>query len=214
MRLPVERLLGGAVGAGDQHLAAALAVAGGVDDDPLALAHAAEGGLVAEQLQRVDRLAALADQQAVVVLAVDDGVDPVVVLADLDLTFKVKLVENPLDQLPHPLGRLRRPIPVPSLMTLILSAGEPLAVERGIRSGRSQSSGSVPRPDARERPQAARPATGAGPLTPTAASSFSAAAAGRFRRRGLLRRRHLRAAGSTCLITYCWPIVQMLVVIQ
>ena len=66
-----QRLLGGAVGAALERLAAALAVAGGVDDDPFALAQAAEGGLVAEQLQGVDRLAAFADQQAVVVLALD-----------------------------------------------------------------------------------------------------------------------------------------------
>ena len=66
-----QRLLGGAVGAALEGLAPALAVAGGVDDDPLALAQAAEGGLVAEQLQGVDRLAAFADQQAVVVLAFD-----------------------------------------------------------------------------------------------------------------------------------------------
>ena len=66
-----QRLLGGAVGAALERLAAALAVAGGVDDDPFALAQAAEGGLVAEQLQGVDRLAPFADQQAVVVLALD-----------------------------------------------------------------------------------------------------------------------------------------------
>ena len=66
-----QRLLGGAVGAALERLAPPLAVAGGVDDDPFALAQAAEGGLVAEQLQGVDRLAPFADQQAVVVLAVD-----------------------------------------------------------------------------------------------------------------------------------------------
>src|SRR5829696_6593205 len=108
----VEGTLSGAVGAGDENLPAPLAVAGGVEHDALALAHAAESGLVAEQLQRVDRLPAFADQQAVVVLAADDDVDPIVPLLDLNLTFKVKLVEGLLDQLPDPLRRLRRPFPV------------------------------------------------------------------------------------------------------
>jgi predicted RNA-binding protein YlqC (UPF0109 family) len=39
-------------------------------------------------------------------------VDAVVALAHLNLTFKVKLVENAFDQLSDPLGRLRRPIPI------------------------------------------------------------------------------------------------------
>ena len=141
MRLLVEGPLGGAVGAGDEDLPAALAVAGGVEDDPFALAQAAEGRLVAEQLQGVDRLAALADQQPVVVLAADDGVDPVVVLADLDLTFKVELVEDPLDHLPDPLGRLRRPIPVslthaadPTRWESVAEADRALScAERGVR---------------------------------------------------------------------------------
>src|SRR5215213_5064017 len=103
--------LGGAVGAGDEDLAAALAVASGVEDDALALPHPAEGCLVAEQLQGVDSLPALADQQAVVVLAADHDVDAVITLLDLNLTLKVELVEDLLDQLPDPLRRLRRPVP-------------------------------------------------------------------------------------------------------
>ena len=95
----LKRLLGGAVGAALEGLAAALAVAGGVDDDPFALAQAAEGGLVAEQLQGVDRLAAFADQEAVVVVALDRDGDAVVVLLDLDLAVEVELVEDALDQL-------------------------------------------------------------------------------------------------------------------
>src|SRR6185312_3127723 len=74
-------------------------------DHPFAIAQAAEGGLVAEQLQGVDRLPSFADQQAVIVLADDGHDDPVVVLLDLHLTVEVKLVEHPLDQLA---GTLRR----------------------------------------------------------------------------------------------------------
>ena len=60
----LERALGGAVGLALDRLAAALAVAGGVDRDALAVAAAAEGDPVAEQLDRVDRLPAAADQHA------------------------------------------------------------------------------------------------------------------------------------------------------
>src|SRR4051812_24845274 len=117
----LEGPLGSAIGPGDEDLAPALPVARGIEDDPLALAHTPEGSLVAEQLQRVDRLAAFADQEPVVVVAVDDDVDAVVSLADLNLTFKVKLVEALLDELPHSLGRLRRPIPVSIAHSPILS---------------------------------------------------------------------------------------------
>ena len=107
-----QRLLGGAGGAGGEDLAAALAVAGGVEQDPLALADPAEGGLVAEQLQRVDRLAAAADQEPVVVVAADDRFDRLVVLGDLDIALEVELVEDALDELAHPLRRLLRPLPL------------------------------------------------------------------------------------------------------
>src|ERR1044072_879905 len=119
----VQRLLGGAVGACRQHLAPFLPVAGGVEHDPLAVPHAAEGRLEAEQLQRVDRLPALADQQPVVVLAPHDGLDPLVILTNLHLTVQIQLIENPLDKLPDPLSGLLRPIrtvaharqPIPAL---------------------------------------------------------------------------------------------------
>ena len=105
-----QRLLGGAVGAALEGLAAALAVAGGVDDDPLALAQAAEGGLVAEQLQGVDRLAAFADQEAVVVLALDVTGIRLVVLLDADLAVEVELVEDALDELRDALGGIVGPV--------------------------------------------------------------------------------------------------------
>ena len=122
MLLEDERLLGGAVGAALERLAASLAVAGGVDDDPLALTQAAEGGLVAEQLQGVDRLPAFADQQAVVVLAQNGDRDPLVVLADLDLALEIELVEHALDQIAGaicgavwPVGGLRHASRLPDL---------------------------------------------------------------------------------------------------
>ena len=60
----LERTLGGAVGLALEQLAAALAVAGGVDDHALAVDRAALGRAVADELDRVDRLAAAADQAA------------------------------------------------------------------------------------------------------------------------------------------------------
>ena len=88
----LERPLGGAVGLALDHLAAALAVAGGVDPDALAVAAPAEGGPVADQLHGVDRLAAAADQQAEV-LAVDPCRD---------------LVRRSPRRRPRPRGRARR----------------------------------------------------------------------------------------------------------
>src|SRR5690349_17428231 len=91
-----ERLVGGPIGPALERLAAALAVAGSVDDHALALAQAAEGGLVAEQLQGIDRLPSFADQEAVVVLALDGQQDAVVVLLDHDLAVEIELVEDAL----------------------------------------------------------------------------------------------------------------------
>src|SRR5688572_19490219 len=79
---------------------AALAVAGGVDGDPLAVRLALEGGPVADQLQGIEGLAAAADQDAEVVLAVDVGEDLLVGLGHLDVGVEVELVEDPLED--HP----------------------------------------------------------------------------------------------------------------
>ena len=90
-----------------ERLAAPLAVAGGVDGDPLALALAAEGGAVAEQLQGVERLAAAADQDAeVVALALDPAEDPLLVLLDLDLGVEVEGVGDLLEHGGHPARRV------------------------------------------------------------------------------------------------------------
>ena len=105
-----QRLLGSPVGPSGQGFAAPLAVAGSVDDDPLALTHAAESRLVGEQLQRVDGLAALADQQPVIVVALNGGSDAVVLHPNLDLTTEVKLIENALNNLPNPLRGLLWPV--------------------------------------------------------------------------------------------------------
>jgi len=111
------------------HSAAMVTNVGRVEDDALAIAHAAESGLEAEQLQSVDRLASFADQQAEVVLPGDHRLDPVVVLANLNLTVKVKLVQNPLNQLPNPLSRLLGPF------RLITHAPNPIPA-RVARGGR------------------------------------------------------------------------------
>src|SRR5918992_84389 len=116
-----ERLLGGAVGAGGERLATTLAVAGRVDDDALSLAHSAKRRLVAEQLKGVDRLPATADQEPVIVIALDHGLDPLLVLVDVDFAVEVELVEDPLDHLPDALPRLRRPLPVTHAASLFLA---------------------------------------------------------------------------------------------
>ena len=99
-----QRLLGGAIGAALERLAAPVAVARGVDDHAFAVAQAAESGLVAEQLQGIDRLAPFADQEAVVLLADDGHDDPIVVLLDLHVAVEVELIEHSLDQLAGALG--------------------------------------------------------------------------------------------------------------
>jgi hypothetical protein len=170
-----ERLLGGAVGTALEHLAPALAVAGGVEEDPLALPHAEEGGLVAEQLQRVDRLPAAADQQAVVVVALDNRLDRLLVLGDLDVALEVELVEDALDHLAHALGGLLRPL-------LRLRHGGSL-----IRA----------RPRAQRRFFFFLRGGGGGGFAARTSSGVGAT-----------------GGGMTLLTTYCWPIVQTLVVIQ
>ena len=70
----------------------------------------AEGRLVAEQLQRVDRLAAAADQQPVVLVADDGRLDALLALIELDLTIEIELVEDALEQHGNPLTRLLRPL--------------------------------------------------------------------------------------------------------
>src|SRR3954452_24171455 len=94
-----ERLLGCPVRPPLERLPAPLPIASCVDDHPFTLADPAEGRLVAEQLQRVDRLTAFADQEPVIVLALDREEDSLVVLLDHDLAVEVELVEYALDQL-------------------------------------------------------------------------------------------------------------------
>src|SRR6185312_727294 len=105
-----QRLLGGAVGAALERLLAPPTVARGIDDHPFAIAQTAEGGLVAEKLQSIDRLAPFADQEAVVVFADDRDDDPVVVLLDLHVAIEIELVEHSLDQLAGALGRRIGPV--------------------------------------------------------------------------------------------------------
>ena len=92
-----DRLLGSAPGALGDHLFALLPVARGVEYHPLAFADPLKGGLEAEQLERVDRLATAADQQAVVVFAFDCRGDRLVVFFDHHGSIEFQLVEHTLD---------------------------------------------------------------------------------------------------------------------
>src|SRR5690242_6418504 len=107
-----QRLLRRPIRAGGQRLPPPLAVAGGVDRHALALADPAKGRLVAEELESVNRLAAPADQEAVVVVPDHLGLDRRFTLLDLHLTLEVKLVEDAGEQQAHALRRLGWPIPV------------------------------------------------------------------------------------------------------
>lgn len=105
-----ERLLGGPVGPALERLAPPLAVAGRIDDHPFALAETAEGGLVAEELESVDRLPPFADQEAVILLALDREQDPVIVLVDDNLAVEVELVEDSLYEVLGALGGIVGPV--------------------------------------------------------------------------------------------------------
>ncbi len=105
-----KRLLGGTIGSRGQRLTTPLAVSRRVDHNPLSLPQAAKGRLVGEQLQSIDRLAPFADQQPVIVVAINGSSDPVVLLANLDLAIEVKLIENALNNLPNPLRGLLWPV--------------------------------------------------------------------------------------------------------
>ena len=99
-----KRLLRGAVGACDQQLSALLAIPGRIEHDPLALTHPQEGGLIAEQLQGIDRLASFSNQQAIaLIVTLDHEFNLLVVLMNLNLTLEVKLRKNALYELLRPL---------------------------------------------------------------------------------------------------------------
>ena len=112
----LQRPLGGAIGLALDRFLAALPVAGGVHDHALSLLEPTECGPVAEQLHRVDRLAAAPDQQAHV-LSLDAADDLLRVLVDLDLGLDLERVDDPLEDRPHTLGRLVRQSLAPSLAT-------------------------------------------------------------------------------------------------
>src|SRR4051812_48264573 len=108
----LERSVGRSVGLPLDRLLAALTVTGRVHHDSLALLKAAKRGSIAQQLHRVDRLAPASDQQAHV-LTVDATNDLVRVLVDLDVRLDVEGVDDPFENRPNPLGRLRRQAAVP-----------------------------------------------------------------------------------------------------
>ena len=98
-----DGVLGGQVGAPAQRLALAAPVARGIDRDPLPILPAAEGGLIGEQLDRVDGLPMPPDQQADV-LTLDVGVDLLVALLHCNRGLQAEVLDDPLEQDPHPLG--------------------------------------------------------------------------------------------------------------
>jgi hypothetical protein len=102
-----DGVLGGHVGLALQGLALAVAVAGGVNADPLAVRPPLEGDLVAEQLHGVDRLPMAPDQQPDV-LTVDGPANLILVLIDGDIGLEPKLVNDALEQNTHALDRLIR----------------------------------------------------------------------------------------------------------
>jgi hypothetical protein len=90
-------------------LAALLAVARRVDEDPLALAVSGERGPVAQELDRVDDLAAAADDDSEV-LALEATRDLLGVLLDLDPRLEVEGVGHALEDRPHALGGFGRQV--------------------------------------------------------------------------------------------------------
>jgi hypothetical protein len=95
--IAIERLLGSPIRPRGEYLTAPLAVAGRIEHNPLAVAQATKCGLEAKKLERIDRLATFSDQKPEVILPGNDGLDPLIILTNLNLTIKVKLVENTLD---------------------------------------------------------------------------------------------------------------------
>ena len=96
----VDGGLGRLVGGGPQRHSSSLAVAGGVDDDPLAGSLAAESDPVGDVLDRVDRLAVVADQQAEV-LSDELAGNALLVLMDAHLSIDAGVGRNPLQQFLH-----------------------------------------------------------------------------------------------------------------
>ncbi len=135
----LQRLLRSPIGPRSQNLPATLSVAGNVEHNPFSVPEAPKRRLESKQLQGVDGLTSFADQQPVIIVARDDGLDPLIVLGDLNLTIKVELVENPLDKLLNPRSGLLRPF------TLITHAPHPIPVsEVGCSSAQQRRPTPVP----------------------------------------------------------------------
>src|SRR5215211_2975507 len=104
----LEGPLGRAVGLPLDRLAPPLSISGCVHRDALSVLPPTEGGPVTNELDRVDRLAAAADEESQV-LAVDPTEDLLVVLGDVDARVYVELVDDSLEDRANPLdGRGRQ----------------------------------------------------------------------------------------------------------
>ena len=211
---------------------APLAVAGGVDHDPLADAGPVDGDPVGEVLDRVDRLAVVADQQTEVI-AHEVGADVLVVLLDLHLAS----TPTPA-AIGSSISRTREPASPISASTLYLLRPERFFFLRGGGGGVPPFAPRAPRRDTARVPRAWTGLESARTSAATAASGRtrsgpSRRAAADHRHRpcrpwptpapapppspgGAPRRQRSGRGGSSDQSShvYCWPIVQVFVVIQ
>ena len=210
---PVQSLLRRSVGPRSKGLASALAVSSRIDHNPFPLPQPPESGLVSQKLKRIDRLAPLPDQQPVILVPVDGGRNPIVVLDDLDLPLQIELVQNPLDKLPNPLRRLLRPI---SFFTHTCTLFQQRTKGEGRASLPAACTFWAPTWRRQQTPSPSKKLSRKGcPTLPTYRRFFF------FRGEGgggfaALTSAGVGTAGAGIKrwIVYCWPIVQKLVVIQ
>jgi hypothetical protein len=110
-RVPsTQSLLSSSIRPRSKRLPAPLAISSRINDHPFPLSQPPESRLISQKLQGVNSLPPLPDQQPVVLIPINRGRNPVILLGNLDLTVKVQLIEHPLDKLPNPLRRPLRPI--------------------------------------------------------------------------------------------------------
>ncbi len=107
--IAVQRLLSRPIRPRRKHLTPTLPVARGIEHNPLTIAQPTESGLKAKKLQGIDRLSPFSDQKPKIILTGNDSLNPLLVLPNLNLTIKVKLIEHTLHKLPNPLSGLLRP---------------------------------------------------------------------------------------------------------
>lgn len=110
-RVPgAQSLLGGAIRSRLQRLPPPLSIPRGIHNNPFALTHSLEGRLIAKELDRIDRLPPLTNQQPVIVIPFNHGLNPMIVFMNGDLPIQIKLIKDAFNKLPHAIRRLRRPV--------------------------------------------------------------------------------------------------------